>query len=245
MIRDAVVLAAGLGSRISLDDNSPPKPLLSVGGMPLVKRTLLTLAAGGVTRACVVIGHMGERIRAALAGDAELAAASLQVEFVENPDYRLANGVSVVAARACITGPFVLSMSDHVYDVDLARLAVQADLRDADLFLCVDRRLDEIYDMDDATKVRTQDGRIVDIGKTIANYDCIDCGVFAVGPALLDALAAERQRRGDCSLSDGVRVLAERGRARVLDIGNAFWQDVDTLGAAQRAESILAGRASH
>jgi choline kinase len=130
-------------------------------------------------------------------------------------------------------------MSDHVYDAGLARLAASADLLAADLVLCVDRRLDEIYDMDDATKVRTEDGRIVDIGKTIAGYDCVDCGVFAVGPALYDALAAERQRRGDCSLSDGVLVLAGRGRARVVDIGNAFWQDVDTAGAAQRAEAIL------
>ena len=39
-----------------------------------------------------------------------------------------------------------------------------------------------------------------------------------------------------------MRVLAERGRARVLDIGDTFWQDVDTVGAAQRAESILARR---
>ena len=163
MIRDAVVIAAGLGSRIFRGGDPLPKPLLSVGGVSLLKRALLTLAAGGITRACVVIGFMGERIRAALAGDPEIASAGLQVEFVDNPDYHLANGVSVLAAREWITGPFVLSMSDHIYDVVLARLAAQADLLDADLVLCVDRRLGEIYDMDDATKVRTEDVRIVDI----------------------------------------------------------------------------------
>jgi 1L-myo-inositol 1-phosphate cytidylyltransferase/CDP-L-myo-inositol myo-inositolphosphotransferase len=110
----------------------------------------------------------------------------------------------------------------------------------ADLYLCVDRRLDAIYDMDDATKVRTENGRILDIGKTIPTYDCVDCGVFAVGPALFTALAEVYAGRGDCSLSEGVKQLAARGRARVLDIGEAFWQDMDTPGALARAEQELA-----
>ncbi len=43
-------------------------------------------------------------------------------------------------------------------------------------------------------------------------------------------------------MSDGVRLLTERGQARTLDIGAAFWQDVDTPGALLRAEGILASR---
>jgi choline kinase len=115
----------------------------------------------------------------------------------------------------------------------------------ADLWLCVDRRIDEVYDIDDATKVRTDgQGRIVAIGKQLHGYDAIDCGVFAVGSALLDQLAALREERGNCSLSEGVQVLAATGRARVADIGDAFWQDVDTAGALARAEGILQGNAA-
>jgi choline kinase len=127
-----------------------------------------------------------------------------------------------------------------VYDVAVATAVARADMAAGDLWLCVDRRVAEVYDIDDATKVKTEDDRIVDIGKTIPEYDCIDCGVFAVNDALLDSLAAEEARRGDCSLSDGVKHLARSGRAKVADIGDAFWQDVDTPDAQQRAERELA-----
>jgi choline kinase len=173
-------------------------------------------------------------------GDDAYHAAGLDIDFVDNPDYEKSNGISVLAARPRVKGGFLLSMADHVYDAAIARLARGADLTAADLWLCVDQRIDDIYDPDDATKVRTEDGYIVDIGKELAGYDCVDCGVFAVSPALFDALDEARARRGgDCSLSDGVRSLAQRRRARVLPIGEAFWQDVDTPGASRRAESEL------
>ncbi|HVV83096.1 MAG TPA: NTP transferase domain-containing protein [Kofleriaceae bacterium] len=242
MIKQAVILAAGTGSRIRNGSHDLPKPLHEVSGTPLVKRTILTLAAAGIERVTIVIGFMGERIREAVAGDPAYARAGVTVGFVENPSYQLANGVSVIAAGRVVDGPFVLSMSDHVYDAALPRLVAGADLARADLYLAVDRRVDEVYDLDDATKVRTAGDRIVDIGKTLDDYDCIDCGVFAVTPRLVAALERVRGERGDCSLSDGVRELARRGRAAVVDIGHAFWQDVDTPEARVRAEEQLLHR---
>ena len=242
MIRDALVLAAGRGSRLRSSEDDLPKPLHEVGGQTLIKRTLLSLAGGGVRRAFVVIGFLGDQVRAAVEGDLELARHGLRVEFVENGEYDLSNGVSVLSAADRLSEHFLISMADHVYDASLAHRAVRAQMRDADLYLCVDRRLGEIYDMDDATKVRTEGDRIVEIGKTLDNFDCIDCGVFAVSRQLLACLAQVRAERGDCSLSDGVRRLSAGGRARVLDIGAAFWQDVNTEGALARAEVQVQAR---
>jgi CDP-L-myo-inositol myo-inositolphosphotransferase len=239
MIDQAVILAAGKGTRIRAGEDDLPKPLHKVAGVTLLKRTLLTMARAGVRRAFVVVGYQADALRAAVAGDPAYARAGLTVELVHNADYERANGVSVLAVKEHVRGPFLLSMSDHVYDAEVARIAAAADTARADLTLCVDTRVAEIYDMDDATKVRTEDGRIVDIGKTIATFDCIDTGVFAVTPALFDALEAVRGEKGDCSLSDGVKRLAAAGRARVATIGEAFWQDVDTPGARERAEREL------
>lgn len=242
MIRKAVVLAAGQGLRIRTSEIDLPKPLHVVAGLTLLKRTILTLARAGVTSVHVVIGFMGDQIRRAIEGDPAYASAGVTVELIDNPDFAKSNGVSVLQVAGHVDGPFLLSMSDHVYDPSIAAAAAGADMDAADLYLCVDRRIDEVYDIDDATKVKTSEGKIVDIGKTIPDYDCIDCGVFAVGPALLDALRAVHAERGDCSLSDGVRRLAEVGRARVIDVGTAFWQDVDTEGARLRAEDQLIAR---
>lgn len=228
-----------MGSRIRAGGSDLPKPLHEVRGTSLIKRTILALAAGGVDSVAVVVGFRADAVRAALEGDPEYAMRGIRIQIVDNPEYEMANGVSVLAAREHLDGPFLLSMADHVFDASLARRAAGADMSAADLYLCVDYRIDSVYDLDDATKVQSEDGYIRRIGKQLEGYDCVDCGVFAVSPALFIELAAVRAERGDCSLSDGVGRLAARRRARVLDIGDSFWQDVDTQHARDRAERIV------
>lgn len=239
MIRDAVILAAGKGTRLRASDDDLPKPLHEVGGVPLIKRTILTLAAAGVTRVVVVTGFLADQIRATVIGDPSYAAAGVAIELVHNAEFERSNGISVMVGGARVGGPFVLSMADHLYTPAIARLVGGADLGAADLYLATDTRIGDVLDLDDATKVRTEGGRIVDIGKTLEIYDRIDCGVFAVTPRLLEALAAVREERGDCSLSHGVKRLAEQGRARVADIGDGYWQDVDTPADRAQAEAAI------
>ena len=44
---------------------------------------------------------------------------------------------------------------------------------------------------------------------------------------------------GDCSLSDGVRLMARERKVAAVDIGDAWWQDVDTPAMLHRAEETL------
>lgn len=239
MIRQAVILAAGKGTRIRSGDDDAPKPLHMLAGLTLIKRTVLTLQRAGVERVYVVVGFMADRLRAALLDDPDYERAGVAIEIIDNRDYELGNGVSLLKAKGHVSGPFLLSMCDHIYDATLPKLAAASDMQAADLWLCVDRGVDDVYDIDDATKVRTSDDRIVDIGKALTDYDAIDCGVFAVSQPFLDCLEEELADRGDCSLSDGVRRLAAKQRARVIDIGSAFWQDVDTPEARAHGERAL------
>jgi choline kinase len=239
MIRSAVILAAGKGTRIRTSEADLPKPLHVVGGTPLIKRVLLSLGEAGITRVVVVTGFMADAVTATVGGDPAYAAAGVTVEFAHNPEFEKANGISVLVGGAVVGGPFVLSMADHIYDPALPRLVGSCDLAAADLYLATDPRVDTILDIDDATKVKTDAGRIIDIGKAITTYDRIDCGVFCVTPRLLAILAEVRAERGDCSLTDGVKRLAALGRARVADIGDRFWQDVDTPEDRAHAEKLL------
>lgn len=229
-----------MGTRIREGGSDVPKPLHTVLGIPLLKRTILSLASAGVSHFGIVVGYRSDLIRAAVASDPDYVHRGLRIEFLENEDYEKANGVSVLAARGHFDGPFLLTMADHVFDDGVAECAARADMSVADLHLCVDYRVNDIYDMDDATKVATVDGPFIDtISKTLPKFDCVDCGVFAVSTALLNELDAVLQVKGDCSLSEGVARLASKRRARVIDIGTCFWQDVDTQSARERAERIL------
>jgi 1L-myo-inositol 1-phosphate cytidylyltransferase len=235
-----VVIAAGMGTRLK-SDQGPPKPLLSLGGRALALRVLDRFAEAGVREAIVVVGYRADEVRRGIEGGVP----KIAVRFVENPRYRMSNGLSVLAASAAVgKRPFFLSMSDHVFEPSLIRGLGSAQLPEDGLVLAVDRKLDRIFDEDDATKVRTEGGRIVEINKSLTAFDAVDTGLFACTPALFAAIrgAAASRADGDCSLSDGVKALAAGGKALVHDIGDGWWQDVDTPEAMEEAVRQMESR---
>jgi histidinol-phosphate aminotransferase len=234
-VQRAVILAAGMGSRLVANEIYP-KPLKAVAGVPLLVRVLHTLQSEGIREAVIVIGYRGETIRKALLAEPSIG---LTLHFVENPAYNRKNGVSVLAARAFFDQECILSMADHLYAPELVRRLRSMDLPKGQSALAIDYDIERCFDLDDATKVKLQGNKIVDIGKDIADYNCIDTGVFRVGPELVAELDRVYQSVGDVSLSDGVRALAERGLFVGCDAGDARWIDVDTPEAFQRAEAMV------
>ena len=231
MLTTAVVLAAGQGSR--LRDTAPVKPLCPVGGPALIDHALGRLAHAGLTRAVVVLGYAGDAIAAHLAG----APQPLRVETVRMPDPALPNGVSVLAAADAVGGDeALLVMCDHLVTPALYARVAEAGAGDG-LRLGIDRRLEHPWvDGEDVTRVATAGGRITAIGKGLTPWDAHDTGVFAIGPALFQALATLPAP----SLTEGVRLLAGQGRAGVVDCSGLDWIDVDDAAALALAEAWLA-----
>jgi len=218
MITQAIILAAGKGTR--LNGHDVPKPLNMVGGRMLLRRTLDALAMNGVRDVGIVIGYRGEEIKAAFAeGHPEV-----RITWIENPEYDKPNGVSVLAARWFLKGRAFLLMSDHVFCPDALTPLARLDAKGDSTILVVDPDISRCYDLDDATKVLRSGDLIADIGKQIPDYDCIDTGIFVISPLLVSELA----KLESPSLSDGVRRLARRGLVRTHDIAGRLWQDVDT-----------------
>ena len=236
MIEQALILAAGHGSR--LRDHVPVahKALVQIEGEPLLVRTCRMLEQSGLREVVVVTGHCGADVGAALNGASGLG---IGLRFVENPQWKLSNGVSVLAATAVLAEEYLLLMADHLFDPKMIAAMRSVSLSPGEVVLAVDRKLDAIYDMDDATKVRLTGERIAAIGKELTDFNGIDTGLFACSDTLVARLSEVEAHRGDCSLTDGMRALIERGRLRALDIGAAWWQDVDTPGALAHGVRLL------
>jgi 1L-myo-inositol 1-phosphate cytidylyltransferase len=238
--RAGLVLAAGFGSRLAQGTaRTSLKPLTPVHGVPLFVRTLRSLRRAGCSRAVVVLGHAADAIRATMESALELA---LPVEYVTNPRFDLKNGVSVLAAREQVGEEFVLTMADHVFGRDVLEVAAAHRPAAGAASLLVDYKLDAIFDIDDATKVQAEDGKVLEIGKQLPQFNCVDTGLFVCTRALLFELEAVVRAQGDASLSDGVARLARAGKMAAIDIGGGFWQDVDTpemLAHAERRWSEL------
>jgi choline kinase len=223
-MKHAVVIAAGMGSRLA-PFLPVPKPLAPVGGRPLLFWALEGAERAGCREAVVVVGYRAEEIQqwvqSAYTG-------RLRLRFVYNPDFHKQNGISVLAARPYVEGSFLLLMADHIVEAAALERFRQRQGLNRGALLVVDSRIESIADLEDATKVLVQEGKVVEIGKELVHYTAVDTGIFWATRDLLDAIAAVVQLRGDASLTDGVRQLAHQGLMWAEELGDYFWQDVDT-----------------
>jgi len=239
-VSEAVILMAGEGSRLRGSDKIFLKPFVPVLGRPLISYTLDALIHAEIKTVHFVVGYESKRMIEQLE---QLIPSGVNALFIENRDWRKQNGVSLLAVAGHVGRPFLLTMSDHLFDdATVVRLLDNSD--PAVLNIAVDRKLDSIFDVDDAMKVRTRGDKVTGIGKDLRKYDAIDTGLFVCPLEIFDYLerAKSDNSRDDCSLADAVRLMAGDGKVRAIDIGESWWQDVDTPQMLQHAERIMASR---
>ncbi|HEU4681898.1 MAG TPA: phosphocholine cytidylyltransferase family protein, partial [Gemmatimonadales bacterium] len=148
----AVILAAGMGSRLKAVTGGKAKALLEVGGRALILHQLEALADHGVGPVLVIVGYQAEEVKAAI-GD--------RAETIVNERFDQTNSLfSLWLARHWIKGPFVLLNCDLFFDPGI-----------------LDHVLDEpgnvlAYDSTSSrgreqTKVAIKQRRVVDVGKDL------------------------------------------------------------------------------
>lgn len=233
--RTALILAAGYGSRIAVRSGDLPKPLVPLNGTPLLAHVMNGAREAGIGKFVIVVGHKSAMIREWYIRQ---PLRDVEVTWIENPAYRKDNGISVLCARPAIDENFLLLMADHMFEAKTARSLLRQRIGRDEVILAVDRNIGRVFDLDDATKVRIERDRIIDIGKTLADYDALDTGMFLCTPALfryLDQAAVG----GNCSLSDGVGLAARNRAFRAFDIGDSWWLDIDTPAAHDHAREIF------
>ncbi len=236
MMTDALILMAGTGSRLRGSAELIAKPLIQIAGRPLISYAIEAFDKAGVTNLHAVVGPNGDELARAVA---DLLPAQMRFHPISNPNWQKQNGVSVLTAEGKVKSPFFLAMGDHLFDPSiLDRIIAQAD--PARLNLAIDRKLDAIFDLDDAMKLQTRNDTITAIGKNLEQYDAIDTGIFLC-PEILFTYLRRALDNGDCSLADGVRLMANDGKVKGIDIGCAWWTDVDTPEMLAHAEKEMNG----
>jgi choline kinase len=222
---DALIIAAGYGSR--LRDIADSKPLAPIAGVPLLELGVRQARTAGVERVVVVTGHHAieiEKFLPSLSNRIGIPVVSERLQHWSTP-----NGYSVIAGAARIEGDYLLMMADHIFSGGILDRLARQGMKSRGVTLAIDRRTDNpLVDPDDATWVKTDaDGRIELIGKAIPDYDAVDCGAFLATPELARAIQTAINRGKSGSLSDGMQLLADAGRAATMDIGDGWWMDVD------------------
>ncbi len=156
----AVILAAGIGSRLSPLTDNCPKSLLSVGGSIILERMIRNCLSCGMSQFVLVLGHRADEIRQFV----DKTFRGIRVTYVINDRYRETNtGYSLMLASAAIgTAEFVKFDADVVFDVTILRQLLDSDRQD---ILCIDRN---IALEDEEVKVIANDQmQVLEVGKSV------------------------------------------------------------------------------
>ena len=113
-----VIIAAGKGER--LQEKGTSKPLVNFLGLPLIERTIRAAIKAGASEFFVVTGHEKDPLEGILKKLSEDT--GLVIHTIYNSEWENeANGFSVLSVKDKIKEPFLLLMSDHLFDPSIVR----------------------------------------------------------------------------------------------------------------------------
>jgi dTDP-glucose pyrophosphorylase len=203
---EAVVMAAGEGRRLRPLTERYAKPVLPIDGKPVLATTLRELAAAGLGRAYVVVGHRGEQVRS-LAGDG--TAFGLEIRYVEQPE-RL--GSTDTVNRSIAAGaqpPLVVTAADTAYTPgDIGRFLAAAHGFDGAIAV----RRDPPPEPPHRRAVRIHDGLVDRVFDDDPANPLAGAPLWLVGPAVARC-ADPPPDRPPYELGNAFQVAIERGAA--------------------------------
>ena len=215
----AIILAAGLGSRLHKVTGGQSKALVEVGGRPLILHQLEALADHGVGPVLVVTGHQADEVQAVVGDRAEIV---LNERFAETNSL-----YSLWLAREWVKGPFLLLNCDLFFEPRI-----------------LDRILEEpgnvlAYDSTSSrgreqTKVAIRQRRVLDIGKDVpassARGESLGMLKFERdGAAAMMSVADELVRAGNENawVIEATRAVCRQVPVYGVNIAGEPWAEID------------------
>ncbi len=200
-----VILCGGRGTRLN---GERPKPLVEVGGLPIVEHVIAIYAAHGFQEFLLLTGHGGEAVAAWAAGDP-------RVECVDT-GLDTPTGGRVHAVRDRLREPFCLTYADGVADIDLGALTQHHEHSGALATMTVVRP-----ELPFGVAV-VEEGRVVGFREKPRAEQWVNGGFFVMDPATLEYLGP-----GTVLEREPLERLAANG-ALAAYRHEGFWRCLDT-----------------
>ncbi len=241
----AIIIAAGMGSRLEHYTDERPKCMVEIGGRSILSYQLEALRAHGVDDIHIVRGYLSDRLVVDGA------------TYWENDDYRNNNILfSLFKAEPAMEGPFVTTYSDIVYRPEVVEKLMASD---ADVALVVDRRWMDAYEgredhPPEQAELTVVDGdRVVEVGKHVSPDqdplgEFIGLAKFSAkgGRMLRETFADVRSKLGDDEPFQAAKLfrksymtdLLEEMIQRGMHVGyvaiDGDWREIDTVQDLER-----------
>ncbi len=211
----AVILAAGRGTRLLPVTDVIPKPLIPFWGRPFIAYLLDALE--GLVDEAIIVDAPALEVERAL-GDRH---GTLPLRYAVQPD-PLGTGDAMLQARAMIDGPFVLLLGDTCPTRETLQALTSTPGRAVLTVI-------EVDDREQHSGVSVDDtGRVTGLWTEAAT---VDAGIFRFDSAIFDFTAAHEPLRGELRVLQGVNSLVEAGEeVRAIEMPHPWLQFGDHEG---------------
>ena len=237
----AIILAAGMASRLRPLTLTTPKSLLKVGERSLLQRSMDALIANGVTEFCIVTGYLHEMIEDFVR---KQYADSIQVTFIYNKVYETTNNIySLWLARPFAEGQEVLLLdSDLLYDPQIVTRVLATDA--PNVLTLIRHELGE----EEMKVVTDAQGSIKEISKTCNPADAAgeSLGIEKMGKEYTKALYRELEPMMNEEHLENVfyerafeRLIPQGHTYQVLDVTELFSCELDTIEDFENAKAKI------
>ncbi len=215
---EALILAAGDGTRLGSVTTRTPKVLLEVDGEPIIVKTLNSLKNIGISRVTIVIGFLGDNIIKYLGNKWK----GLRIDYALSDWYGDGIVRSIIKAKDCTNESFLLLLGDNIFEEELLKNLSKVS---GDFILPVDKDLSK-----EGLRIRCDfEGKIIEWGNEIREYNGIAMGASLCSPVVFKAYE-QALRNGKVDRLDCLPWLYENGyNVKILEVHNKRWFDIDTL----------------
>lgn len=189
--RQAVVLAAGRGSRLAPITDLTPKPLVPVYNVPLLAYALAHLVRAGVARVAVNVHHRADEVATWVAREGARRFPQLELH-ISHEAVLLGTGGALARLRSWLAPePFWVVNSDAMHLIDLAAVARRHVASGADATLLVTRAPELAHERRVLLAPAAGGRRITGFVRDRADDGATFCGLHIAGPGLLDHVTEE------------------------------------------------------
>lgn len=229
----AVILGAGLGSRISSQTKCHPKGFIKVGPQTLIERSIEILKKHGIQKILIGTGHLSEWYE-------NLASKTSSIKCVRNPDYATSGSLHTLCSLYReISEDFLLLESDLIYDEKAIQTLLSTN-HDAILTSSTTYSGDEVYVETDSenflvhlskdkTKIRTVAGEFVGLNRlTLSSYRalCEWADSLSVQPPQLH-------------YEEGLAALYPKVKIPTVKMEDLIWAEIDTEEHLHRVNTTI------